>query len=172
MNEQHDRSITTAIKRMAGTWNQQNIKVGTGNVVSVNAEERTCMVLTDNDVEINCKLMAQIGDGMLLIPSVDSTVLILYATYTDAYVMMCSDVDSISFKGSELGGLVKVVDLTSRLNKIEQDINNLKQAFSNWVVVPSDGGAALKTVAASWYGSQLTKTQRSDIENENVTHGN
>lgn len=79
------------------------------------------------------------------------------------------DKNAVTFNGGDLGGLVKVEDLTNRLNIIENDINKLKTAFSSWVVAPQDGGAALKTAAASWFGSQLTPTKRDDYENKKVT---
>lgn len=78
------------------------------------------------------------------------------------------DKSTVTFNGGDLGGLVKVEDLTKRLNIIEKDINNLKTVFSSWVVAPQDGGAALKTAAASWAGSQLIETKRSDYENNKV----
>ena len=59
-----------------------------------------------------------------------------------------------------------------RLNKIEQDINNLKQAFTSWTPTPQDGGAALKTVVASWSGSKLTETKVEDIESETIKQPN
>lgn len=76
--------------------------------------------------------------------------------------------DNIIFNGGDLGGLVKIEDLTKRLNLIENDINKLKTAMSGWVPMPQDGGAALKTAVTSWAGSQLTPTKRSDYENEKV----
>ena len=79
------------------------------------------------------------------------------------------DKKAVTFNGGDLGGLVKVEDLTKRLNLIENDINKLKTAFSTWVVAPQDGGAALKTAAGSWFGSQLTTTKRGDYENKKVT---
>ena len=60
--------------------------------------------------------------------------------------------ESIIFNGGDLGGLIKIEDLTKRLNLIENDINKLKTAMSGWVPAPQDGGAALKTAAASWFG--------------------
>jgi hypothetical protein len=76
--------------------------------------------------------------------------------------------DSIVFNSGSLGGMVKVEDLITRLNKIEQDVNNLKSVFSGWVPAPNDGGAALKSAAASWSGQQLTPTQKNDIENPKI----
>ncbi|MBD5231938.1 MAG: hypothetical protein HDS66_07310 [Bacteroidales bacterium] len=78
------------------------------------------------------------------------------------------DKNAVTFNGGSLGGLVKVEDLTKRLNLIENDINNLKNVFTSWVVAPQDGGAALKTAATSWAGLQLSTTQRNDYENIKV----
>lgn len=78
--------------------------------------------------------------------------------------------DSIIFNGGDLGGLVKVEDLTKRLNLIENDINMLKTAMSGWVPVSQDGGAALKTAAAAWFATTLTPTSRGDYENQKVKH--
>lgn len=76
--------------------------------------------------------------------------------------------EDIIFNGGDLGGLVKVEDLTKRLNLIENDINNLKTVFTGWVPVPQDGGGALKGAISSWAGSQLVTTQRGDYENTKI----
>jgi len=46
--------------------------------------------------------------------------------------------------------------------------NTLKAAFTSWVVVPTDGGAALKAITAAWAGSTITPTVLADIENDAV----
>jgi hypothetical protein len=76
--------------------------------------------------------------------------------------------DQVVFNNGTLGGMIILDDAVNRWNKIEQDINNLKAVFSSWTPVPNDGGAALKTAAASWYGQQLTITQPSDVENPKI----
>lgn len=79
------------------------------------------------------------------------------------------DKNAVTFNGGNLGGLVRVEDLTKRLNIIENDINKLKTAMAGWVPVAQDGGAALKSAAGSWFGSQLTPSKRGDYENKKVT---
>ena len=64
--------------------------------------------------------------------------------------------------------MVKVGELTERLNLIEKDINSLKQKLSGWTPTPNDGGAALKTALSSYFSESLQETQVTDIENERV----
>jgi hypothetical protein len=44
----------------------------------------------------------------------------------------------------------------TELNKLATDLNTLKTVFSTWIPVVQDGGAALKTAAAAWYGSSVS----------------
>ena len=76
--------------------------------------------------------------------------------------------DDIIFNGGKLNGLVKIDDLTKRLNTIENDINKLKGIMAAWVPVAQDGGAALKSSVTDWSGDTLVLTKRSDYENEKI----
>ena len=76
--------------------------------------------------------------------------------------------DNIVFNDGTLGGMVVLDNLVQDLNSIKSDINDLKSAFASWVVVPNDGGQALKTAATSWYSQQLQPTQPADLENEKI----
>ena len=85
-------------------------------------------------------------------------------------VCVVVDENGVTMNGGKLGGMVKVEDITTRLNLIEKDINNLKTVFTSWVPTPQDGGAALKSSVASWAGKQLTLSQRGDYEDSKVKH--
>ena len=51
----------------------------------------------------------------------------------------------------------EIDNLRTTVDNLVTDINILKIVFSTgWVVVPTDGGAALKVAAATWYGSSLS----------------
>ena len=76
--------------------------------------------------------------------------------------------DGVVFNGGSLGGMVKVASLVAKINALESDLNTLKTAFNSWVIVPSDGGAALKTIAATWSDNVITETVQADIENTKV----
>lgn len=78
--------------------------------------------------------------------------------------------EGIVFNGGKLGGIIKIDELTTNLNRIEQDINSLKQTLSTWVPIPSDGGAALKAAVTSWAGKTLQQSKRSDYEDKLIKH--
>ena len=76
--------------------------------------------------------------------------------------------DGIILNGGNLGGLVKVEELTRRFNLIERDINRLKELMMSWSPIPQDGGASLKALASSWSAAPLIESTRNDYENERV----
>ena len=123
--------------------------------------------------------------GLKLYPAIDSVVLVQkLGDKGEMFVLMTSEIeelnlsigstildvteDGIVFNGGLLGGLLKLDATVDRLNKIETDLNNLKTVFGSWIPVPSDGGAALKSVISSWFATPLTPTTNADVENENV----
>ena len=111
------------------------------------------------------------GMGALCIypkPGTTCLVGIVEGQETDAFLISANEVDEIVLNGGTLGGLVKVGELTERLNLIEKDINSLKQKLSGWTPVPNDGGSALKTALSSYTSESLKETQVRDIENERV----
>jgi hypothetical protein len=84
--------------------------------------------------------------------------------------MLTSGVNDVIINTGVNGGMVKVSELTTKLNNLENDINDLKSIFSSWTPVPSDGGAALKLLLTPYYGQTLTPTAQSEIENTKVKH--
>jgi hypothetical protein len=92
---------------------------------------------------------------------------------------MYSDVASVmavqnqwTFNKGDLGGIPKVIPLTTAISDIQKDINQLKQIFNAWTPAWGDGGTALKTAltAANYPTSQLQVTQQADIEDVKVKH--
>lgn len=113
----------------------------------------------------------QLGLGAVcLFPQIGTICLIgiIEGQETDAFLISADKVDEIVLNDGLLGGLVKVRDLTERLNMIEKDINSLKQSFSMWTPTLNDGGTALKTALSSYISSSLQETSVEDIENKKV----
>lgn len=170
-----NRSIIEAIQAISGTQLTDKVYLFEGTVDSVSESARTCtcsIVAGQTAFTIpDVRLMASIDDGILIIPEIDSNVTIVGSTYTEPYITTYSGIEKIVFRGGDLGGMVKLLSALSSLNKIENDINTLKNAFNSWVVLPADGGAALKAIASIWSGQSLTPTKRTDLENTNITQG-
>lgn len=203
------RTIIEAIQRIAGTQLKNNLFNVPASVVSVDEATRTCVVETlggDESITIEgVRLMANIDDGLLIVPEVESDVIVSYSTLYPPFICQFSAIKKlllvvsentvsvevnedgvlvelndtkisltdgkIQFNDGAFDGLVKVAELTDKLNTIEDSINALKQVFSSWTPVPQDGGAALKAAVGTWAGQQLQPTQQSQIENTKVTHG-
>ena len=136
-------------------------RVGSYVVVGFVADGSAGVVLMTDDIE-SIEIVVSDTTSRVLID--EEKVRIDVGEETSAEVTK----DGVVLNGGELGGLIKVEELTSRINNIEDDINSLKDVFSGWVSVPQDGGAALKTASATWSSSKLTLTKRGDYENEKV----
>jgi hypothetical protein len=147
-------------------------------VVSVNETEMTCVVSPIGDLEADfadVRLMADTEDttkGIYFKPVIGSVVMITPQDEVTYFVSMYSEVEEVWLRGNTNGGVVKVSDLVTKLNNLENDLNSLKTIFStSWVPVPNDGGAALKTAAATWAGQSFTPTTAANIQSTTVKHG-
>lgn len=110
--------------------------------------------------------------GNRQVPKASSRVLLgIIEGKRQAAFLIWADTQELHLNGDAHGGLVKAEELASRLNALEQDINNLKLVFSTWAPVTQDGGAALKGAAATWYAQQLTTTTSQQLQNTQVQHG-
>lgn len=184
-----DRSIEYAVQKLAGTFKWDKLFLSVGTIKSVDEDKATCVVVVENDVEVpGVLLQANICDGLLMIPKIDSGVSILWSTNNPAFVVQFSDIEKyylqvgdaeltitsdgkIQLNDGSFYGLVKVEELVDKLNALENDLNTLKAAFSGWTPVPNDGGAALKAASATWAGDTFTDTVKADLENSDITHG-
>ena len=169
---------------------KEKIYSAVGSVVSIDASKKICSVelLTGETIEevrlqtnlnlnANSDIIARDPDGLVMVPKIQSNVIVTFTNNTDAYVSYFSDIsnvfmkaDNYQFNDGDNGGLINVVDLVTKLNNVEKDLNDLKTAFSSWVTVPSDGGAALKTITATWAAQSITETEREDFEDTKITH--
>lgn len=162
--------IRDAIKEMSKPDNKEVYGVPC-TVTKVEGLKCTCAPINGNSDFLKVRLQAGDGNGIIMIPKVGSVVMVQPINDETGFVSLFSSIDSIQFLDGTHGGLIKIDDLVTKLNNVESDINDLKTAFSSWVTVASDGGAALKAITATWFGLPLTETKKSDLENELITHG-
>lgn len=150
-------------------------------IVSVNESERTCICQPIDDSaelqKVRLQAIKSQSVGLVQIPKVGSYVIVTFIDNKNSFVSVFTEIDKIlidtdlvQFNGGTFDGIVKINDLVTKLNNLENDINDLKTAFSSWVTVPNDGGAALKAITATWYAATLTPTVKNDLEDTKITH--
>ena len=145
-------------------------------IVSIQ-DDTTCTVKLEDDLQLSdVRLRSVVNSeksGIVITPAVGSVVLVADLSggkLSSMAVIMYSEIDKIEINGGKNGGLINIEDLVSHINTIEDDINTLKTAMSGWTPTPQDGGAALKGAVTSWAGQSITKTKKSDIEDDKIKH--
>lgn len=169
-----DRSIGESIRYLAGNHQTDRVTLMDATVESVDEVARTCECTavtgsTGNTIP-GVRLMASIDDGILIVPVKGSTVVISMSIFTDPVIVSYSDIDRIILRGGDLGGLVKVIELTKKLNNIENLLNDLIIKFNSHTHNVTSTGAPTGPNLLQETQS-LTPTEQAEIENENITHG-
>jgi hypothetical protein len=201
-----NRAIIESLQKMTGTSLKDNFGVFAATVDSVNEEKRTCTVTSVFGMTVeNVQLMASVDDGFLLVPKIDSTIIVGYSTFGKYFVCLFSAIEKVVITAGEnnasiqvdaegllfeiadtkiqvsdgeiklndgsLGGLVKVIQLTQKLNNLENKVNQLITAYNTHVHTGVTTGAGSSAVTPSTVSGALTPTNRVDIENDLVKHG-
>ncbi|GAB5524887.1 MAG: hypothetical protein Roseis2KO_27590 [Roseivirga sp.] len=144
-------------------------------VKAVDKDTMTCTVTPPDGVDmLDVRLKAaveEVNEGMVEIPAIDSSVLVVIIgnRQENAFIARCSGVEEVLFYGGENGGLIKVNELVSQLEKVNTFLDKLKSAIDQAVVVPNDGGKALQTTISTALSS-LPLADYSNIENPKVKH--
>lgn len=155
-----DFNIISTIQKMAGSQNEDKVRLLQCSVDSVDSDNRICGVTTISgsaNISFDAQLMAGVADGFLTEPKIGSMVYVLMSKYTLPFVVQYSDVTAYAINGDEYGGLVKVIELTEKLNALEQKVNQI----ITW-------GASVTPPLAT---APLIETQQTEIENTTVQHG-
>jgi hypothetical protein len=181
-----DRSIITAIQKISGTFTEDRVKMMVGTVDSIEGNTCTC-IISDQMPLSGVQLQAAVCDGWLLVPSIGSTVVIMYSTRNDPFIALYSDIDraylqvgnssiellkdgSITLNDGSDGGLVKGSPLVQKLNNLENKVNDLITTFNSHThgVVAVGSPTSVTTTPIS---GSLTPTTTSDIESQKITYG-
>ena len=142
-------------------------------VLAVTGDKCDCSPVNGDADLIDVRLQASTTTGILITPTVGSNVVVSLLSNGSAFVSMYSDIDSIQLNGSNYDGLVKVNDLVTKLNNLENKVNGIIATFNAHthpyinVVTPANTSAASTPVVGT-----LTPTVKANIENPLITHGN
>lgn len=180
----NDRSVRDAVRRLAGTFGGDTITFLSCSVSKVDISKRSCDCIQiggDAVIEIpGVQLMSEVDDGWLLLPAIDSTVIVCYSNKNVPYIALFSEIDKailianngIQLQGGEFGGLTKTIELQTQLNKTNELLTALLTVLNGSPInEPGNGAPSALQIAlkASITGKQLGNY--TDIINENITHG-
>ena len=133
-----------------------------------------CSVIPFDGVEIieDVELQSVTStNGLLLTPVIDSVVLVSWLSKNKPFVSMYSELESVSLRGDQLGGLIIIDELKKELDIVTDRLDTLYDALKNGTTGVEDGGALYKSTISIKLATQIEKEDYSNIENENVKHG-
>lgn len=117
---------------------------------------------------LEVRIQANPGNGIKPTPTDGSIVLIGEIAPFDYAILMYSALDSITFMDGSLGGLVQVVALTTKLNNLENLVNDLISKYNVHTHPVSGASTGVPVIPEP---TTLTPTVRANIENSKITHG-
>lgn len=187
-----NRAIKDTIKQLAGTFNKDFIAFVECTVDSVDPDAQTCdctAVSGKAETEIpNVKLSAEANNGIIITPTVGSTVIVGISDRVGAFVVMYEDLDVFQivinttsflmndgltqFNDGSFGGLTKTQELKTQIDKTNEVVNIILTILTGSPVNEPGNGAPSALQAALGAGlAGKTVGDFSDIENDKVTHG-
>jgi hypothetical protein len=183
-----EREIIRAGIRKLG--NADAIEIYVGNVESIDENNLTCKVKLNLEVSIpDVRLKATIdGDkGFYVLPKKGSQVIVgeleggvdyclLQASEIDKVIFKIgnitfeADKDKIVMNGGNNYGMVKVKELTQKMNAIETKLNNLISLCKAQKVTLAPSGTF--DLGGTFFAAiqKINTTQQSDLENDKVQH--
>jgi hypothetical protein len=191
--------IKKCVQQLADTFNKDSVKLIIATVTDNSKAESDFIVSVKpiNDSATtpinNVKLNTESNDGWLIVPAVDSTVLVISSTINKYYCLMYSDIEKIvcvidsnnSYKFSSngfvwndglFGGMVKINALLTKLNQLEIFENTVKAAVV--AINTSASGspstpvtnATLAAFFATIIPTLITPTSLTEIEDIKIKH--
>jgi len=121
--------------------NKQNYYAIKGKATNIDEAKRTCDLEPFNEMakRTNIRLQSVVSEtlGFVLIPKLNSTIVVSFFDSKKGYVTLTSELEKIlidtnltQFNGGALGGLIKINDLVTNIQKIETTLEALIVTFN------------------------------------------
>lgn len=168
-------------------FSKEKIYSSVCTVISVNEAERTCQLSPVNgDAERKGRIQANLSltEGIYIKPIVGSKVLLTYINNKTGIITSYSEIENIVisidstsfemsdgetvFNGGVLGGLPVTSEIVSRLNLIENKVNDLILFTQTHVHTGVTTGGGSTLVSPDPVTGNLINTNDSHIENEDI----
>lgn len=153
---------------------KHKLRLGTIKPGTVSAGLCTVVPFDSEDVNgvgseiLEVRIQANPGNGIKPTPTDGSIVLIGEIAPFDYAILMYSDLDSLTLLDGSFGGLVEVVALTTKLNNLENLVNDLVSKYNVHTHPVSGASTGVPVIPET---TTLMPTVRADIENSEILHG-
>lgn len=163
-----ERRLADNIKRL----NPTSMWLTQGEVVTV--EDLTCTVkIGDAEIE-GVRLRASLTGRdrqILTVPKVGSCVTLgcLTADLNNLVILQVDEVEKIIVNGGELGGLIKIQELTDKINTLVEAFNSHTHLLPAGAVITS-AGPSTNPVNVPAITKKAAKLNKKDYEDETIKH--
>ena len=192
MSKQTEDNLQRLIEAIARKG-QAPFLVTVGKVSNIDEDKRICDITIDDDLTLNnCRLNAIIdsySNKLLIVPKDNSMVafIAIGGKLTEPLVIAYSEIEKIlltigesdiliedgkiEMNGGNLGGLIKLQQLESNLNKLKKYVEDLATMASTAMapMAALDGGASVTTFNTNW-GATNAAFSFEDMEDTKITH--
>lgn len=192
MSKQTEDNLQRLIEAIARKG-QAPLLVNVGKVSNIDEDKRICDITIDDDLTLNnCRLNAIIdsySNKLLIVPKDNSMVafIAIGGKLTEPLVIAYSEIEKIlltigesdiliedgkiEMNGGNLGGLIKLQQLESNLNKLKKYVEDLATMASTAMapMAALDGGASVTTFNTNW-GATNAAFSFEDMEDTKITH--
>ena len=159
-----DDTFGTLVKKLNNKAIAEQVQ--TGKATNIDARKRTCdIVLEEHDglTLYDCRLNAVVDsydNYLVVLPKEGSTVVFVQMAVKTGSNTVEVNSDGIVLNGGDLGGLIKIEQLTQKLNNLVRAFN----AHTHTVTVGSSSGTAAPIT------SQAARFNKNDYQDTKVKH--
>lgn len=174
--------ISEIVNKFIDVWaSKQELYVKVGKATDINKETFTFTfqpIDESSTVEdVRMKTIADSGDETFtLVPKEGSFVVVDFHSYTTAQCIAVQQSDEVLinsvqtiFNNGENGGIVKIQELTDKLNALVDEFNSFVQIFNSHTHAGVQTGGGI-TAPSTQQAQDATDFNKSDYENETITH--
>lgn len=175
-----DNEIRELLARFIG----ENKPTMIGKVIAVDKTENTCTVDDDGTdwYDVQLRVVTGPNTGVIAYPAIGAYVLCIKIENTENWAVLSAThysgveltIDSLVLNGGELGGLIKIVPLTTALNELKDTLNSLVQKFNSHIHTTTatvGASAVLGTLSAPTSAAETAQEfDKSDYEDLKFKH--
>jgi hypothetical protein len=155
------KDLRDALRSLVKPNNDGFAKVCTVDSIDLDKLICYCIPLNGDADLVGVRLMANIDNGFLLIPELNSIVVVSFLSDSSAYVSLVSKVSEVQLNGKNFNGLIKIDEQTAKLNQLVNELQAQLVLISNAIVA----------LGGSYSAGVISTFNKIDYENTTILQG-